>query len=105
LSSGREPFKSTGRTKLHESVPIEIHPIFREDADEQVRIATSDLEHLIILQEHDHNVIEIVYEGPRKLITGVQEGNSKAKSLTLTPNDFRALNAKVHTNARLIKPT
>jgi len=105
LSSGREPFKSTGRTKLHESVPVEIHPIFREDSDEQVRIATSDLEQLIILQEHVQNVIEIIYEGPRHLITGINEAGPKSKNLTLKPAEFREYNVKVRDNSRLIKPT
>ena len=104
LASSREVSKGTGRSSAWESVPVEIHVIFKEDHDEKVMCATDEFEHLIILREYHDGVIEILYEGPRCLITEIVESNDVRKSITLTPDEFRDFNLKVERRSRLIKP-
>lgn len=102
LRGGRQPHVAYGVNQRGQEVPIEIHPVFVGEMHELVKPAKTALEHLIVVLEHQNGVIEVLYEGPRKLISKTVEGNTNSgRPRRVAVDEFRALNAQVLASDRL----
>lgn len=102
LRGGRQPHVAYGVNRKGQEVPIEIHPVFAGETHELVKPAKTAQEHLIVMLEHSNGVIEVLYEGPRQLISKIVEGDANSgRPRRIALDEFRALNSQVPAADRL----
>ncbi len=106
LRGSRKPHVAHGVSNRGTAVSVEIHPIFVGETHEKVEPAKTANEHLIVLREHGNGVIEVLFEGPRRVVcpelpASAKENKKNGGARMVTVAEFRALNATVSTTDRL----
>lgn len=106
LRGSRKPHMAHGVSNRGTALSVEIHPIFIGETHEKVEPAKTANDHLIVVQEHANSVIEVVFEGPRRIVCpevpAAPEGiKPKSQARMVTVAEFRAMNATVKAADRL----
>ncbi len=109
LRGSRKPHVAHGVSNRGTALSVEIHPIFAGETHEKVEPAKTANDHLIVLLEHASGVIEVIFEGPRRMVcpevpASAEESTPSGKARLVTVAEFRALNAAVTTADRLSPP-
>jgi hypothetical protein len=106
LRGSRKPHVAHGISNRGTALSVEIHLIFAGETHEKVEPAKTANDHLIVLLEHASGVIEVLFEGPRRMVcpevpASAEEGKPSGKARLVNVAELRALNAAVTTADRL----
>lgn len=106
LRGSRKPHIAHGSSNQGNALCVEIHPIFVGETHEKVEPSKTANDHLIVVLEHANGVIEVIFEGPRRIVcpevaAAGEETKPKSRARMVTVSEFRSMNATVKAADRL----